>query len=168
MSVSFRDPSGQVFYHQGNVFRAINKIGEEDFSIALNSPILRKFIEAKNLVKVFQLETSEKFSLLNEVENIAHDEFSLFVKHEKIPFRSYPYEWTSEMLYTAGLLTLEIAQSLFNEGMGLKDATPYNILFRGTKPVFVDWLSFEKRDEFDPILAFTISVYPHVLSALIG
>jgi hypothetical protein len=28
------------------------------------------------------------------------------------------------------------------EGFGLKDATPYNVLFRGAQPVFVDLLSF--------------------------
>jgi len=33
----------------------------------------------------------------------------------------------------------------------LKDATPYNILFRSAKPVFVDLLSFEKRAPNDPV-----------------
>jgi hypothetical protein len=32
----------------------------------------------------------------------------------------------------------------------LKDATPYNMPFRGPRPVFVDWLSFERRDRRDP------------------
>jgi len=36
------------------------------------------------------------------------------------------------------------------EGFGLKDATPYNILFRGPDPVFIDLLSFERRDPSDP------------------
>ncbi|HKY04527.1 MAG TPA: class I SAM-dependent methyltransferase, partial [Blastocatellia bacterium] len=60
-------------------------------------------------------------------------------------------EWPPEMLHAAGLLTLDLADSLHAEGLGLKDATPYNILFRGPEPVFVDLLSFERRAEGDSI-----------------
>lgn len=153
MTVSFRDPAGKVFFYQGQFFRAIYNDGREDFQTALDSPTIKQFIENNNLVKVFYLEESETNLLLNEVKNISElaGEISLLVRHERIPFRSYPYEWTPEMLYSAALLTLKFAQNLLEEGMGLKDATPYNVLFRGTQPVFVDWLSFEKRDEFDPI-----------------
>jgi SAM-dependent methyltransferase len=53
------------------------------------------------------------------------------------------------MLYEAGALTLELAETLVDDGLGLKDATPYNILFRGPNPVFVDILSIERRDPRD-------------------
>src|SRR4029453_19305672 len=29
-------------------------------------------------------------------------------------------------------------------------ATPYNVLYRGARPVFIDLLSFERRDSGDP------------------
>jgi hypothetical protein len=32
----------------------------------------------------------------------------------------------------------------------LKDATPLNVLFRGPEPIFIDVLSFERRDPGDP------------------
>lgn len=67
------------------------------------------------------------------------------VRHERIPFISYPEEWTPSMLYAAGELTLELAEGLISEGLGLKDATPRNILFRGATPVFIDSLSVERR-----------------------
>jgi SAM-dependent methyltransferase len=54
------------------------------------------------------------------------------------------------MLAEAGRLTLELAQDLLPHGFGLKDATPYNVLYRGTAPVFVDVLSIERRDARDP------------------
>jgi SAM-dependent methyltransferase len=38
---------------------------------------------------------------------------------------------------------------LLSEGLGLKDGTPYNVLFRGPEPVFIDVLSFERRDPGD-------------------
>jgi SAM-dependent methyltransferase len=72
-------------------------------------------------------------------------------EHERITFPSFPYEWAPEMLYRAGRLTLDLAESALIEGFGLKDATPYNVLFRGPEPVFVDLLSFEPRDPRDPV-----------------
>jgi SAM-dependent methyltransferase len=53
------------------------------------------------------------------------------------------------MLHAAGVLTLNLALAALEEGFGLKDATPYNVLFRGPRPVFVDVLSFERRDARD-------------------
>jgi len=53
------------------------------------------------------------------------------------------------MLCAAGLLTLELATKLVPLNYGLKDATPYNVLFRGPNPVFIDLLSIEPRDPFD-------------------
>jgi SAM-dependent methyltransferase len=54
------------------------------------------------------------------------------------------------MLLATGRLTLELSQTASSEGFGLKDATPYNVLFRGPQAVFVDLLSFERRDPGDP------------------
>jgi SAM-dependent methyltransferase len=55
------------------------------------------------------------------------------------------------MLYAAADLTLTLAEGLLEEDRGLKDATPHNVLFRGSVPVFVDVLSFEPRTAGDPI-----------------
>ena len=72
-------------------------------------------------------------------------------EHERLWFPSYPYEWAPAMLFEAGRLTLDLAEAALAEGFGLKDATPYNILFRGCQPVFVDVLSFERRTAGDPM-----------------
>lgn len=71
------------------------------------------------------------------------------LEHERIPFPSFPYEWPPEMLHAAGGLTVDLARDLLADGLGLKDATPYNVLFRGPQPVFVDVLSVERRDQGD-------------------
>ena len=70
-------------------------------------------------------------------------------EHERIPFPSYPYEWPPEMLEAAASLTLDLAEAALEEGFGLKDATPYNVLVRGWQSVFVDVLSFERREPLD-------------------
>jgi SAM-dependent methyltransferase len=46
-------------------------------------------------------------------------------------------------------LTADLFQAALSQGFGLKDATPYNVLFRGASPVFVDILSFERREPRD-------------------
>ncbi len=74
-----------------------------------------------------------------------------FFEHERIPFPSYPYEWPPEMLHAAAGLTIDLARELLPCGFGIKDATPYNVLFCGPHPVFVDVLSFEPRDPHDPL-----------------
>jgi 2-polyprenyl-3-methyl-5-hydroxy-6-metoxy-1,4-benzoquinol methylase len=55
------------------------------------------------------------------------------------------------MLESAAALTLDLAEQLLSNGWGLKDATPHNILFLGPRPVFVDVLSFERRDPGDAV-----------------
>ena len=70
-------------------------------------------------------------------------------EHERVWFPSYPHEWPAELLYAAARVTAELFQSALSEGFGLKDATPYNVLFRGASPLFVDVLSFERRDPHD-------------------
>jgi len=68
------------------------------------------------------------------------------VEHTPITFGNYPYEWAPEMLHSAAELTLELARDAIRGGFTLKDATPYNLVFDGCKPVFVDLLSFRRRD----------------------
>ncbi len=76
-------------------------------------------------------------------------EASSLWEHERVWFPSFPFEWPTEMLHSAASLTLDLAEAALAEGFGMKDATPYNVLFRGAQPIFVDVLSFEHRDPLD-------------------
>ncbi|HUI84740.1 MAG TPA: methyltransferase [Candidatus Binatia bacterium] len=67
---------------------------------------------------------------------------SILLEHERIPFTSYPYEWSFGMLREAALLHLDILQCALRHNWILKDATPYNVQFRGVTPLFIDVLSF--------------------------
>ena len=66
------------------------------------------------------------------------------LEHERVPFVSYPYEWTFSMLRDAALLQLELLRLALDEGLTMKDASPYNVQWRGVQPVFVDVGSFER------------------------
>ncbi len=145
---SFRDPGGRVFISGKRVIRAINKEGSRTLIPFLNSALASQLIASGQLVKTFMLDSSAGSGfVVGEIVNNTE----ILLEHEKIPFPSYPYEWPPEMLLSAGRLTLRLAELLQRNGIGLKDATPYNVLFRGSTPVFVDLLSIERRDERDPI-----------------
>lgn len=69
------------------------------------------------------------------------------LQHPRIWFPSYIHEWAPVMLHRAGALTLRAQEALLEEGLELKDATPSNILFNGSQPVFVDFLSPTPRPD---------------------
>ncbi len=150
---SFRDPAGILVLSEGRVLRIVNADGAEDLSAFFKSASGRRFIDSGRVVKTGILDESATRRLrCDPAFNRAYESVaaSLVLEHERIPFVSYPYEWPPEMLHSAGELTIDLALQLLEDGLGLKDATPYNVLFRGPEPVFIDMLSFERRDAADP------------------
>lgn len=61
----------------------------------------------------------------------------------RLSFVSYPFEWCDAQLYLAGQLTLDISREILAEGYELKDASAWNVIFQGNRPVFCDHLSFQ-------------------------
>jgi 2-polyprenyl-3-methyl-5-hydroxy-6-metoxy-1,4-benzoquinol methylase len=120
----------------------------------LASPTAKELLTRQQLIPTRKLNADE----LEELRNVEgfdavarQREVAAVFEHERVFLPSYPYEWPPEMLHAAGMLTLDIAQLCLKEGYGLKDATPYNVLFRGSQPVFIDVLSFERRHPGDPV-----------------
>jgi ribosomal protein L11 methylase PrmA len=97
---------------------------------------------------------------------------ALVLEHPRIPFVSYPYEWPFAMLKAAALLTLEIQTTALAAGFTLKDASPYNVQFVGTRPLFIDLGSFDRYEDGAPWAAYTqfcrLFLYPLLLDALRG
>lgn len=73
------------------------------------------------------------------------DRESVQLLHPRIPVITYPWEWTQGQWLSAAELTLALCEKALEYDCILKDATPLNILFTGTRPVLVDVLSFEKH-----------------------
>jgi hypothetical protein len=100
------------------------------------------------------------------------EEYGAVLRHELIPFVSYPYEWTPGMLRDAALLTLDINLASLDEDLVLKDATPYNVQFKGSRPVFLDVGSWEKLEPGEPWAAYRQFcmqfLYPLMLQAYKG
>ena|SRR2546427_11235866 len=150
-SVSFRDPAGQLFRAGDRILRVIDKSACSTLEAFLASKAAAQFSKAGMFVQSRPLELDEARRVLSAARiDLLEREIETVLEHERILFPSFPYEWPPEMLAAAGNLTLDIAETLIEEGFGLKDATPYNVLFRGPRPVFVDILSAEPRDPNDP------------------
>jgi hypothetical protein len=72
--------------------------------------------------------------------------FPLTLCHRKIAPVNYCFEWPAVMLKDAALLTLDICLELNSQGWVLKDATPWNVLFDGPRPLFVDFTSIMPQE----------------------
>lgn len=132
---SFRDPSGYIYYEDNKVIRKINPIYFKEYNHLINSGLYDELVNNNLLIRHKEIKKSKEEILL-EVE--------------KIPYISYPYEWTFEELKEAALLTLKINKIALKYGMILKDASSYNIEFIGCKPIFIDTLSFMFYEENSP------------------
>src|SRR4029079_18055617 len=60
---------------------------------------------------------------------------------------TYPHEWAASMLKDAALLHVQLFLDLGARGLTLKDWHPYNILFEGTTPRFIDFTSIIPIEE---------------------
>lgn len=65
------------------------------------------------------------------------------LRSPKLPFVSLPSEWTALQFHAAAQLTLTLQAEAVAEGWDMKDASAWNIVFDGLRPVFVDLLSFK-------------------------
>jgi ribosomal protein L11 methylase PrmA len=170
LPASFRDPNGALLIADGRVLRIVTAPGMAGLRAFLSSPAAARWSQTKALVGTVELDEDRKRDLLAQ-DGIARLYESLggaaILEHERIPFPTFPYEWPPEMLDAAARLTLDLALDLLPEGLGLKDATPYNVLFRGPNPVFIDVLSIEPREAGDPTwLAYAQFVRTFVLPLL--
>lgn len=136
-SSSYKDPSGFIFEKEGILYRQVNISFKEHFDHFIQSGCYKYFIDKDVLIPHEEVD-----------ENLTGDlNYYKTLKPEKIPFISYPYEWSFDMLKDAALLTLKLLKESLQFGMILKDATPYNIQWHNGKLIFIDTLSFEKYEE---------------------
>ncbi len=56
---------------------------------------------------------------------------------------TYPWEWPNQLLKAAGLLTLRLREMLLSVGLDMKDASAFNVQFRGSNPMMIDVGSIE-------------------------
>lgn len=141
---SIRDPAGFVFRRDGVVYRQVNRPYERHYRRLRSSGLRSRLLDAGLLLPFEEVPSA-----------LAPDDRAVRVlRPRQIGFVSYPYEWCFSQLRDAALATLEIQEQALVHGMTLKDATPFNIQHVDGRPVLIDHLSFEERDEGSPWIAY--------------
>ena len=139
---SFRDPSGFVYREGGTLLRAVHVSYASHYDLLETSGLYRSLIEKGWLVPH------------EEVSHELRPDLYRLLRPQLVPYVSYPYEWCFSELKAAALLTLDIQIQSLAHGMVLKDASAYNVQFVGTRPVFIDTLSFERYVDGVPWVAY--------------
>jgi SAM-dependent methyltransferase len=155
-----------VFYAGDGVLRGLSERGLADWEALAASDLFERAVADGSLVATQVVEHP------HELPGELSDRYAAVLRHERIPVVSYPYEWTFGMLRDAALLQLELLLGALDEGLTLKDATPYNVQWRGAHPVFVDIGSFERLREGEPWAGYRqfcmLYLYPLMLQAWKG
>jgi len=158
---SFRDPDSRVFLDDDVVYRVLSPDGWEDWLALSATPL----IEDDRIVATEPVE-------LDSLPELTAGPAAGALKHEKVSFISYPYEWPFSMLKDAALLQLERVRRALHHDLTLKDASAYNVQFKGARPVFVDVGSFERLNEGEPWAGYRqfcmLFLYPLMLEAYKG
>jgi SAM-dependent methyltransferase len=137
MELTFRDPAGEFRLSAGRALRRIRSSAIAETQAFLASPLCSALEQSGDLI-------SSKVAAPGSYSSIGSGEF--WLEHPRLDPISYPWEWSTAQWRAAAELTLRIASQAIDAGWILKDATPLNILFSGSRPIFVDVLSFERRD----------------------
>lgn len=143
---SFRDPSGFVVHDGKRVFRVVNRQAADLFCELESSGLLRNLVDKGLLVETSKLAADD--TILQDLQQ-AFPAAQDILEHRNIGMPIYPAEWTFSMIADAGILTLDIQQALVPHSLALQDASAYNVMFAGSKPVFIDTTSIQRADRND-------------------
>ncbi len=141
---SFRDPSGFLFTRDGALLRQVQERYRPHYERLRASGLYDALVGEGLLVPHEERPLTEA----------AADRAAFVLRPERLPFIALPYEWSFGQRKAAALATLRIQELSLAHGMTLKDASAYNIQFRGARPVLIDTLSFEIREQGTPWIAY--------------
>jgi hypothetical protein len=165
---SFRDPaSGVLLGDDGRVYRYFSSDLASQFSALNDTGLLPALVDRGSVLESTPLSIDDAPDLYRVANDVG-----LVVEHPRIPFVSYPYEWPLEMMKATALLHLDLMSEALERGFTLKDATPYNVQFRGPNPVLIDIGSFERYEEGAPWIGYSqfcrLFLNPLLLQAYTG
>ena len=169
---SFRDPDNRVYEIISNdkskrILRGLSHNALIDYKVLSEKSFFQKLMTDGKIVNTKLLSQDEKAA-----QDIMKDGWAGVIEHEPIPLVTYPYEWTFSMLKDAALLQLKLIEESLEHGWTLKDATPYNIQWIGSRPIFIDIPSFQPWKEGEPWVGYrqfcSMFLTPLLLKAHLG
>jgi SAM-dependent methyltransferase len=133
---SFRDPAGFVFRRGGVLYRQVNALHRDAYDRFVGSGLAERLQTQGSLIPFEEV----------DVEPVDADAYRI-LRPDEIEFVSYPYEWSFSQLRDAALATLDVQSIALEHEMSLRDASAYNVQFHRGRPVLIDTLSFEPKEE---------------------
>lgn len=125
---------GTVLLRDGKIYRGIRADYAAVYRDLFDRGIIKGLIDRKLIVDTW-------------ITDLTTDRYPLILQHEVIPTISYPSEWSRSQLKAAALLILDLEIALRSEGLTLYDVQPWNVLFIGSGPRFVDFTSIASIDD---------------------
>jgi hypothetical protein len=142
---SFRDPDGAVYRDGERLLRVVRPSYAGTWEKLRTSGLLEAAWRDGLLVEHEELDPASS-SVDGPVYRL--------LRPVRVPFVSHPYEWCFGQLRDAALLTLRLQRLAMEHGLSLKDASAFNVQFFGSRPVFIDTLSFEPLEDGRPWLPY--------------
>ena len=133
---SFRDVAGTVFLSEGSIFRTVTESAVEDFELLKSSGLLEELVADGKITAADEVDA--------EVLGACAEGARFVLEHPRLPFISYPYEWSFAALKAAALHHLDVHLTALDRGLTMSDASAYNVQFQGARPIFIDTLSFRR------------------------
>jgi SAM-dependent methyltransferase len=127
---SFRDPAGYVVRSGERILRIVTPVGIESWNRVVETGAVGALEDAGFMVKSQPQSTGAGIA-----------DAALVLEAERIPFISYPYEWSFGQLRAAALLTLDAHLLALDHNATFSDASAYNVQFVAGQPVLIDMLS---------------------------
>src|SRR6476620_5607602 len=142
---SFRDPAGFVYRRDGVLLRQIDRSFGERWDLFVESGLPARLEADGRLIhhEPAGIELAADPARAHAV-----------IRPTEVAFVSYPAEWSFGMLRDAALLTLDVQAEAMAAGLTLRDASAFNVLFDGPRPVLIDHLSFEPATPGNPWPAY--------------
>jgi hypothetical protein len=152
-----------VFIGEQSVFRAVTPAGLDDWTAVGDSSFFAELVDEGKVIDTEPCPTD----VLPPGQ-----EWAACLRHRRIPVVNHPYEWSVTMLRDAALLQLEVTRRAVLEGFITKDATSFNVVFDGARPVFIDVGSFERLRPGEPWPGYRqfceLFLNPLVLQTMVG
>lgn len=164
---SFRDRTAKVVHSGGKVFRLLDEEALGNWQALNASRFFGGFVERGRLIRTREAEPPQDLDAHGGELDVAG-----VLQHDLVDFVSYPYEWPFGMLRDAAALQLDLLLAALDEGMTLKDGTPYNVQWRGSEPVFIDVPSIVRSEAGRPWAGYRqfceLFLFPLMLQAYRG
>ncbi|MEX0774373.1 MAG: class I SAM-dependent methyltransferase [Phycisphaeraceae bacterium] len=130
--------TARLFEWRGDLYRAVRQDHAATTQALFTSGVAQQLMDQGKLV-------------CSQVTPLQLPGYPLVLLHERLSPITYPFEWSAAAFKDAALLWLDLNLELAAHHLCVVDAHPWNTLFDGARPVFVDFGSFVPLASTDPV-----------------